>query len=471
MNAKVGLITFGDHREDMWQKVFGESTMKYHGEIIECLKQLDIDLKFYQDAARTREQINEQADGLIAQGVDILIGHTPCWTSPNLVVQGVQRVGKATVMIGNRDMSTHGCVGLLGACGALSQIGYDHKRMRLDYDAEVFKKKLIPYFTALKVKAELAKSVFGLFGGRSIGIDTATFDPMGWRKQFGIDSEHIDQSEILMRAKKVDPDRIQKMIQWIHTNAKEVIYSEKLTKEKFEFQIGCYLATKDICKEMGLDFIAIKCMPDLSTYAVPQCMTATFMADTYDGEEGQKESIPMACEADADGALTQEILKIISGGTPTFFADVSHIDDDQKIIYCVNCGGICAHYADRSCDACQNLNCMTIKQSIRPGGGAISCFTAKEGPMQLARLYRVDGQYKMAILPCEAVRPTEEMVDAFIKARGIHQLPVLYAKMTCEVEDFINEYGSNHISGVAGEYTDQLVAVCQALGIEPVVFK
>ncbi len=91
--------------------------------------------------------------------------------------------------------------------------------------------------------------------------------------------------------------------------------------------------------------------------------------------------------------------------------------------------------------------------------------------MQLARLYRVDGQYKMAILPCEAVRPTEEMVDAFIKARGIHQLPVLYAKMTCEVEDLINEYGSNHISGVAGEYTDQLVAVCQALGIEPVVFK
>ncbi|MDD4691895.1 hypothetical protein, partial [Eubacterium aggregans] len=73
MNAKVGLITFGDHREDMWQKVFGESTMKYHGEIIECLKQLDIDLKFYEDAARTREQINEQADGLIAQGVDILI--------------------------------------------------------------------------------------------------------------------------------------------------------------------------------------------------------------------------------------------------------------------------------------------------------------------------------------------------------------------------------------------------------------
>ncbi|MGL4547381.1 hypothetical protein [Eubacterium aggregans] len=38
-------------------------------------------------------------------------------------------MGKATVMIGNLDMSTHGCVGLLGACGALSQISYDHKRM------------------------------------------------------------------------------------------------------------------------------------------------------------------------------------------------------------------------------------------------------------------------------------------------------------------------------------------------------
>ena len=44
----------------------------------------------------------------------------------------------------------------------------------------------------------------GLFGGRSLGIDTGTFDPMQWRSQFGVDVTHIDQLEIVRRADLVE---------------------------------------------------------------------------------------------------------------------------------------------------------------------------------------------------------------------------------------------------------------------------
>jgi L-fucose/D-arabinose isomerase len=469
---KVGLITFGDNRGPEWSKVFQKMTEPRHKLAAEELAKLPLELVFNKDVARSRDEINSQVDALKAADIDVFIAHTPCWTSPNLVVHGVQRMNMFTIMLGNRDMGTHGCVGLLGAGGALAQIGQEHKRLRADYDAAVYKEKLLPIIRAGAVKNNLFGSVMGHFGGRSIGIDTATLDPIGWRKQFGVDVEHIDQVEIIRRADLVDQARIDRMRTWIENNAKEVQYNDdKLTKEKFDYQLACYIATKDICKEMGLEFTAVKCMPELSNHYVPQCMTAAFLPNNFDGEEGEKDAIVMACEADADGALTQQILKILSGGMPTFFADVSHIDDERKTIYCVNCGALCAWYAGREDKAEKNLNKITIKQSIRPGGAAITGFFASSGPMQLARLYRVDGRYRMAIIPCDAVTPSQEILDDFTEARGAHQLPALFAKVDFDLQAFVDEYGSNHISGVAGNYEKELVEVCRMLDIEPVVYK
>jgi L-fucose isomerase len=469
---QVGLVTFGDHREPEWNKVFGKLTEERHKLAVETCKKLPIAIHASQKVARRREDINGQIDDLKRQGIEVFIAHTPCWTSPNLVVHGVQRMDMFTLMLGNKDMSTHGCVGLLGAAGTLAQIDHPHKRIRIDYHEAAYRDKLLPLIRAASVKTRLKGSVMGYFGGRSIGIDTATFDPMGWRKQFGVDVEHIDQVEIIRRAEEMDLKRIEKLRRWIEGEAKTVDYNDSgLTREKFDFQLGCYLATKDICREMDLDFTAVKCMPELSNRYVPQCMTAAFLADTYDGEEGEKESIAVACEADGDGALTQHILKIISGGRPTYFGDVSHIDDENGFIYCVNCGAICAWYAGRSSEPSKNIKSLSFRQSIRPGGGAITCGYAAPGPMQLARLYRKNGKYRMAIIPCEAVNPDQRMIDEFVAARGTHQLPVLFAKIGFDTEAFLDEYGSNHISGVAGNFEEELIEACHILGIQPVVFK
>ncbi len=467
---KVGFITFGDHRPDMWEKVFSHKTIPLHAKAIETLKELPIDLVVSSDIARTREQINIAVDELKAAGVELLIAHIPCWTSPNLVVHGVQRMGLYTILVGNTDPGTHGCVGLLGASGALAQIDYPHKNIRDKYSVASYEKKLLPLIRAAAVKEKLKGSVFGLFGGRSIGIDTGLFDPMQWRSQFGIDTEHLAQIEIVRLAEMMPQERIDKTREWMEENALAIDYNDdKFTKEKFDFQLACYLATKDLVKDYGMDFIAIKCMHELSNSYIPQCMTQALLANHEDAE-GAKETTPIACEADADGALTQQILKILSGGLPTFFADVSHIDEEREMVYCVNCGAICVYYAGRNQDTKENLKQIRFKQSVRPAGGGITYFNASEGPMQLARLYRKAGKYKMAIIPCNAENPTQEMVDEFVEARGPHQLPTLFAKVNFDLERFINEYGSNHISGVAGNYLTELLEVCDLLGIEAEVF-
>ena len=106
-----------------------------HQEAIAYFEQLPVELVANEAVARTKAQIDSQVDALRAAGVEALVAHTPCWTSPNLVVRGIQRLNLPTVLLGNKHPGTHSTVGLLGAGGALSQIGYPHMRVREDFDA------------------------------------------------------------------------------------------------------------------------------------------------------------------------------------------------------------------------------------------------------------------------------------------------------------------------------------------------
>jgi len=468
-SPKVGLMTFGDDRDYMWDGYFGSLTESRHQEAVSYLGNLPIELVAFSEVARSKGEVDRQADRLKEAQVEALFAHTPCWATPNLVVRGVQNLDLPTAMMTSTSAATHGMVGLLAASGALSQIGFDHIRLRDDFGAPVFEEELMPYFRAASTKARMQGRVMGLFGGRSLGIDTGTFDPMQWRAQFGVDVEHIDQLEIVRRAELVEQERVDQMMSWTHEQFASIAFDgEKLTKDTLEFQLRCYLANKDINAEKGLDFIAVKCMPELSDHFVPQCISAALMPGPYDAE-GQKQPCSMSCEADGDGALSMEILKEVSGGAPTLFADVSHMDEEKKILYLPNCGGMCSWFAGRSDDPSDNLGRIELRPSLRPGGGAITYFVAAPGPITLARLYRVAGKYRMAIVPGEAIRLADEDLASFVEERGKHQLPTAFVEVGVDLTRFIGEFGSNHISGVAGVWDRELVLLCRMLGVEPIV--
>ncbi len=467
-------MTFGDERDDMWEKVFKNLSEPLHSELRDYLKSLPIELFSFDQVARSRDEINDQVDQLSSSHIDVLVAHTPCWTSPNLVIHGIQRLGMPVALVTSRSAATHGMVGFFGAGGAMHQIGIDHLRIRDDYGSPSMTEKLLPFVKAARAVNALKGEVFGFFGGRSLGIDTGSFDPMQWRRLFGIDVEHIDQLEIIRQAELIlenESERTDQLIEWLEEHTKSVSYNDLvLTREKLAYQCACYLATKDIIKDKSLGFVAIKCMPDLSSNYVPQCISAALLPGTYDAD-GDKQTVSMACEADGDGALTMEIMKHITGGMPVLFGDLSHIDDQENVLYLPNCGAQSTWFAGRSADFRENLKQVELRPSVRPGGGSTVYFPAAPGPITLARLYRWSGEYRMAIIPGEAITLSQEKSDEFIKARGVHQLPTAFVKVTAELEEIIDEFGSNHISGVAGDVEKELVQFCKLKGITPVVLK
>jgi len=265
------------------------------------------------------------------------------------------------------------------------------------------------------------------------------------------------------------PEAAEPMTDWLGANVKNIGFNgQGLTPEKLNYQARCYLATREIVAEKRLDFVAIKCMPDLSNNYVPQCLSASFLPSPYDAD-GAKEPVAMACEADADGALTMQVLKHVSGGVPPFFGDLSYLNEGTHTLYLPNCGAVCSWYAGRSDVPAENLMHIELRPSVRPGGAAITYFKAAPGPMTLARLFRRAGKYVMAIIPGEAVAPTDEEYAAFVAARGAHQLPTAFVKVTADFDRIIAEYGANHISGVAGSYVAELEQFCGLLDITPIV--
>jgi len=468
-NPKVALMTFGDERDYMWEGYFAALTEPRHEEAVAYLHSLPLEIVAFDEVARSKQIVDRQVRELKAAGAEALFVHLPCWATPNIVVRAVQSLELPTVTMTSKSAATHGMVGMFGTAGTLSQLGIAHIRIRDDFGAPVFEEKMLPYFRAASVRARLRGRVMGLFGGRSLGIDTGTFDPMQWRSQFGVDVDHIDQLEIVRRAELVDSDRVDETMSWMSEKFASITFDdEKLTEEKLQFQVRCYLANKDINEEKGLDFISVKCMTELSDHYVPQCISAALMPGPYDAE-GEKQPCSMSCEADGDGALSMEILKQVSGGSPTLFADVSHMDTDKKILYLPNCGGMCSWFAGRADDATGNLRHIELRPSVRPGGGAITYFTAAPGPITLARLYRVTGNYRMAIIPGEVVNLTDEDKALFVEARGKHQLPTAFVQVEADLDRFVDEFGSNHISGVAGTWVRELVSLCEMLKVEPVV--
>lgn len=467
---KVGLITFGDERAHEWEKLFRGLTEPRHQEALAYLRTLPIELHASPQVARTRAEIDAQVAALRAADVEALVAHIPCWTAPNLVVRGIQQLNVPTVLVSNKSMATHGTVGLLGAAGALAQIGYPHLRIREEFASGKVGEKALPFFRAATTARRLRGKVFGLFGGRSLGIDTGTFDPMQWRAQFGVDVEHIDQLEIIRRAEQISAAEANAMVEWLTRNVKHIGYNDhSLTPDKLAFQARCYLATRQIIADKGLDFAAIKCMPDLTNHYAPQCLSAALLPSPHDAA-GTKEVFAFACEADGDGALTMEILKHVSGGTPVFFGDLSYLNEETRTLYLPNCGGACAWYAARSDDPAENLHQIELRPAMRPSGGAITYFRAAPGAMTLARLYRQKGAYVMAIIPGEAVTPSPAEYDAFVQARGRHQLPTAFVRVHTDFDALIQDFGANHITGVAGLWVDELKWVCQLLNITPRVF-
>ncbi len=131
----------------------------------------------------------------VARGVEALIVFIPVWADPVFAVQVARGLERPVLLLGNTRPETSSIVGMLGAGGALDQVGIAHRRI-FDYEGAAGQAAVRAFLHASGALSRLRGQTLGLFGGPSLGILTAGADPVQAQKLFGVDIRYADQLEI-----------------------------------------------------------------------------------------------------------------------------------------------------------------------------------------------------------------------------------------------------------------------------------
>jgi L-fucose isomerase len=462
--AKVGIITFSDGRKHVHNELL-PMNRGFEEKLVKKLQEAGHQVVVADEIPWTNETAVKAGKKMQLEDVDCTIFNYAIWSWPHFTVLASQFAPGPYLCLSNINPGYPGLVGMLASSGALENIGTPFLRLSGDIeDPKIFQKVLTFVKAAAAVKS-LRGETFGCFGGRPMGMYTASVGTDNWAKNFGVDVEHIDQWEIVRRAESIPQSKVESALKWCEANVGKILYDGKqLTPEILKKQIASYYAVKGICEEMHLDFCGIKGQPELTEYFCTMDVAEAFLNDPYDFD-GPKEPRVCATEADMDAALTMEIMKKLAR-TPVLFADVRHWHDDYKVLDLCNSGEHATYFAGGSFDYRDNLPKVIFypESFYFSAGGAAVHHLAHPGKVTLARLGRRNGCYYMVILRGEFVQFDEATNQAIMKRTQI-EWPHAFARLETDIETFIQKFPCNHIHAVYGDYVEELKMVCDFLGI------
>lgn len=178
----------------------------------------------------------------------------------------IAKYGKGPYMLcANLNPDWPGMVSMLAAGGALDHLGIDHFRATGDFKDPKVLAKIIQFAKCASVVTRLNGQKYGLIGGRSLEMYSATVSMQDWMEKFGIDVDHMDQEEIVRQAADVPEIKVEKAFQWLTDHCGAILYDERrLTPEKLKQQIRHYEAIKKITADNEYDFVGVKCHYEMS---------------------------------------------------------------------------------------------------------------------------------------------------------------------------------------------------------------
>lgn len=409
---------------------------------------------------RGKSDITANIRAAESAGADAFVMNVPIFNTPALVAHAARQLTRPFALVGNAASDSLSPLALLASGGAVDQLGIRHRRIPGDLADEQNRLELLAYLRAAAAMVRLRGMTFGCIGGRALGISTGTADLVLWERIFGVDIEHIDQYELVRRAEKADAADVQRYAAWLEQHLGALSFNgTSFTPAHLDRQIRSYLATKSIIKDFELDFIGIKCQPELSNGYALQCLNVALVNDPYDAD-GPKEPVVCSCEADHDGGLTMQILKLLSGGQPTSLNDIITVTADSMTL--ANCGSMATHFAALSDNPATNLKAVRlVPHTFGDAGGAATQFVVPPMPLTLARLFRRGDHYNMGTLTGHSEQRPRDPDN-----RTLWPRPLLFPRVNADLPRLMRRFGSNHIHAVRGHFTRELHEFCQLLDIE-----
>ena len=463
---KVGILTFSDGRSYVHEDLL-PVTQRYQEDLVLALENTgQVEVFAGTCMINSNTAAKEEASRLRDMGVELTIFNYAIWCYPQYSAVAGNFAPGPYLLFCNLHPSECGMVGMLAAAGTMDQLGYLYERIWGSISDTAVLESVMRFIKAAHAVKSLRGQTYGNFGGRPMGMYTAVANLDAWQSRFGIDVEDIEQSDIIRYGEYEDKKRIENARKWLEAHVGRIAYDGVgLTPEKLDLQIRSYYGLRRLIDERGLDFIGIKAHGDLTETFVTMDVAEAFLNDPYDWD-GPHEPIVAATESDMDGALTMQLMKLITG-QPVLFADVRHYDRETGLWFFSNSGTHATFFAGRSYDPVVNLKNVVFypERNYYPAGGASVQHFAAAGAMTFARLARKRDRYVLTVLPGEIVSLPPVQAQSFADT-VTPEWPVAFAKLQTPAERFLSEYPCNHIHGIYGEWTHELKLIAKLLNLD-----
>jgi L-fucose isomerase len=392
------------------------------------------------------------------------------WDFPFLVWPFVNTLGRdlPILSLSNNNGAFPGNVGLLATDGALRQAGLRTHRIVGDVDDSQTLAAVADWVRAAQAVTLVRNEVYGLYGGHSMGMETGYFHLVPTLKSLGTSVYQIDQLWVVERMKTIDPAEVARGREWLEgLLGDRLLYDgDMLTPELLETQLRLYLAVRELNAENGFAYCGIKGQRELTEYVCIADVAEMLLNDPYDWN-GPKEPTVCATEADANAAITMQLLKYVSGGLPSLFMDVRLYHPEIDVWDFCNSGQHASWYAEQSSDPAANFARITFHPALSfyfKAGGASVEFDAKAGPLTFARLGLWDDKPYLMLARGEALDlPAEERKR--INDQTNPTWPHVHVRLDAPFDELTQVFPCNHILATPGDRVRPLVQAAEIAGI------
>lgn len=481
---KVGIITFTDGRERCWQGQ-RDDCFRFQGAIESWLKSEGHEVvggkEIVWDWATAREEAQRVSD------CDAVIFNYCVWSYPDYTAQAANYLEAPICFVGNINPSAPGWVAFFASAGTMDEIGRPFGRVLGDLSDDAVAGDLRRWLRdhdpdkrtrGLEAAQRLNGQRYGEFDGPSMGMYTGHLDQSQWMEQFGVQVYHRSQLTLYWMAQQIATERVEAGLQWLEQVCREICWDEENLTPGLDGtlarQVRVYLATKDLCREQGIDFCGLTGQLDFTEWKEGGCIMdvpEALLNDTADWEDEQKQPIICATECDSNGALTMQIMHEICG-EPVLFADLRHYHDELGIYDLTNSGQHAPFLSKRSSDYRENWGTVRLMPAIgfyfRGGGASVQFYSEAEPKVTYARITRKNGLYRCHLFTGSWEDYGWEKNEE-LGRQTTYTWPHVWAKFDLPMKVLADNFSCNHIHAVRGDIIGEMIAACEGLGIEPIL--
>ena len=179
----------------------------------------------------------------------------------------------------------------------------------------------------------------------------------------------------------------------------------------------------------------------------------------------QEEKFTVSEIGDVNTALSAEILNCLSP-EPVYTGDVHQIDLEKGEVKVVSDGNCPPSLAGKVYPA---EICEHGFESEGAAGGLSVCLVCKPGPVTIAHLCRVYGEFHMHIATGNAYEPPKNKIRKRMEECGLPHWPHGFIKLDGDPDRYVQNQRGEFTSLAYGNYVDEIVELCTLLDIKPLV--